>query len=109
MIATMKITRIALHTLAVSLLFGSLSPGGRTQVSVLTQHNNDERTGTNLNEVTLTPPNVNKKQFGMLFRRVVDDQVYGQPLVVANVKLRGGTHDLVYVTTVNNSVYAFDA
>ncbi len=35
----------------------------------------------------------------MLFRRVVDDQIYGQPLVVANVKLRGGTHDLVYVTT----------
>jgi hypothetical protein len=49
------------------------------------------------------------KHFGMLFRRVVDDQVYGQPLYVANVKLRGGAHDLVYVTTVNNSVYAFDA
>ena len=40
----------------------------------------------------------------MLFRRMVDDQVYGQPLVVANVGLRGGTHDLVFVTTVNNSV-----
>jgi hypothetical protein len=39
----------------------------------------------------------------------VDDQIYGQPLSVANVKLRGGTHDLVFVTTVNNSVYAFDA
>ena len=35
----------------------------------------------------------------MLFRRVVDDQIYGQPLVVANVTLHGGTHDLVYVTT----------
>ena len=66
----------------------------QTQVSVLTQHNNDERTGANLNEVILTPSNVSTKQFGMLFRRVVDDQVYGQPLYVANVKLRGGTHDL---------------
>ena len=78
-------------------------------MSVLTQHNNAERTGANLNEVILTPSNVSTKQFGMLFRRVVDDQIYGQPLVVANVKLRGGTHDLVYVTTVNNSVFAFDA
>jgi mono/diheme cytochrome c family protein len=76
---------------------------------VLTQHNNGERTGANLNEVILTPSNVNTRHFGMLFRRVVDDQIYGQPLVVANVKLRGSTHDLVYVTTVNNSVYAFDA
>jgi len=105
----MKITRIAVHTLVLSGLLGSLSPGGRTQVSVLTQHNNDQRTGTNLNEVVLTPSNVNTKQFGMLFRRVVDDQVYGQPLYVAHVTIRGGTHDLVYITTVNNSVYAFDA
>jgi hypothetical protein len=87
----------------------SVLPHTRAQVSVLTQHNNDQRTGADLNEVTLTPSSVNMKQFGMLFRRVVDDQIYGQPLYVANVKLRGGTHDLVYVTTVNNSVYAFDA
>jgi hypothetical protein len=78
------------------------------QVSVLTQHNNNERTGANLKEVILTPSKVNMKQFGMLFRRVVDDQIYGQPLYVPNIKLRGGTHDLIYVTTVNNSVYAFD-
>src|ERR1700722_1094446 len=109
MIATMKITRMAFHTLALSVLLGSLSPGGRTQVNVLTQHNNDERTGTNLNEVILTPSNVNNKQFGMLFRRVVDDQVYGQRLYVASVTILGGTHDVVYITTVNNSVYAFDA
>jgi outer membrane protein assembly factor BamB len=94
------------------LLAGMLLPGGvRAQdpVSVLTQHNDRERTGANLRETVLTPANVNAKQFGMLFKRVVDDQVYGQPLVVANVKIGGGTHDVVYVTTVNNSVYAFDA
>ncbi len=79
------------------------------QVDVLTQHNDDARTGTNLRETLLTPANVNKAQFGMLFKRVVDDQLYTQPLVVTGVQVNGGTRDLVYVTTVNNSVYAFDA
>jgi outer membrane protein assembly factor BamB len=45
----------------------------------------------------------------MLFKRTVDDQLYTQPLVVTGVAVSGGTRDLVYVTTVNNSVYAFDA
>ena len=45
----------------------------------------------------------------MIFKRVVDDQVYSQPLIVTNVNIGGGTHDVVYITTVNNSVYAFDA
>jgi hypothetical protein len=103
-----------MRTLTLFLMAGPLLWSGsgspvRSPASVLTQHNNGERTGANLNEVILTPSNVSTKQFGMLFRRVVDDQIYGQPLVVTDVKLRGGTHDLVYVTTVNNSVYAFDA
>ncbi len=79
------------------------------QVSVLTQHNDNARTGANLGETILTPSNVNGKHFGMLFKHVVDDQIYGQPLYVANVEIAGGAHDVVYVTTVNNSVYAFDA
>ena len=79
------------------------------QVNVLTQHNNTERTGANLNETVLMPSNVNARQFGMIFKRVVDDQVYSQPLIVTNVNIGGGTHDVVYITTVNNSVYAFDA
>ena len=79
------------------------------QVDVLTQHNNRARTGANLQETLLNPGNVNAKHFGMLFKRVVDDQLYTQPLVATNVKIGGGWHDLVVVTTVNNSVYAFDA
>jgi hypothetical protein len=105
----MKITTTALHAFALLLAIGSLSAVGSSRVDMLTQHNNGERTGSNLNEIILTPSNVNTKHFGLLFRRVVDDQVYGQPLYVANVKLRGGTHDVVYLTTVNNSIYAFDA
>lgn len=84
-------------------------PKCHAKVDVLTQHNNLERTGANLKEKALTPADVSVKHFGMLFKRVVDDQVYGQPLVVTDVKIGGGTHDVVYVTTVNNSVYAFDA
>ena len=79
------------------------------QVNVLMQHNNLARTGANLKETILTPANVNEKHFGMLFKHVVDDQLYSQPLVVTNVKIGSGWHDVVYVTTVNNSVYAFDA
>jgi hypothetical protein len=45
----------------------------------------------------------------MLFKRVVDDQLYTQPLIVTGVEVGGGTRDPLYVTTVNNSVYAFDA
>lgn len=79
------------------------------QVDVWTQHNDNARTGVNARETVLTPGNVNKAQFGMLFKRVLDDQMYTQPLLVTGVTVGGGTHDLVYVTTVNNSVYAFDA
>ncbi len=86
-----------------------LSTPAMAQVDVLTQHNDNARTGANLHETVLTPANVNKAHFGMLFKRVVDDQVYSQPLLVTNLSVNGGTHDVVYVTTVNNSVYAFDA
>src|ERR1039458_6130984 len=87
----------------------STSTYAHAQVDVLTQHNNNFRTGANLRETVLTPENVNPTQFGMLFKRVVDDQLYTQPLVATGIAVGGGTRDLVYVTTVNNSVYAFDA
>jgi hypothetical protein len=79
------------------------------QVDVLTQHNDNARTGANLRETVLTPANVNERHFGMLFKRIVDDQLYTQPLLVTNVEIGSGRHDVVYVKTVNNSVYAFDA
>ncbi|MFP5226673.1 MAG: hypothetical protein ACLGXA_03525 [Acidobacteriota bacterium] len=86
-----------------------LAVPSEARVDVLTQHNNLGRTGANLNETVLTLADVNQQQFGLLIRHVVDDQVYSQPLVVTDVTIGGGTHDVVYITTVNNSVYAFDA
>lgn len=99
-----------LRALAVAVLAAPFTPIALVgQVNVLTQHNDLARTGSNLQETILTPAKVNAAQFGMLFKRVLDDQVYGQPLLATKVRIGGGTHDLVYVTTVNNSVYAFDA
>jgi len=79
------------------------------QASILTEHNDNARTGANLSETVLSASNVNMQRFGMLFKRVVDDQVYSQPLYVAGVTINGAQHNVVYITTVSNSVYAFDA
>jgi outer membrane protein assembly factor BamB len=80
------------------------------RVSVVTQHNDNGRTGANLQETALTTSNVDATHFGKLFCRTVDDQIYGQPLIVTDVDVAGkGTRDVVFVATVNDSVYAFDA
>jgi hypothetical protein len=91
---------------SIPLLISSSMPA---QVNVLMQHNDIARTGANLHETVLTPANVNSRQFGMLFKHLVDDQLYTQPLLLTGVHIGGGWHDVVYVTTVNNSIYAFDA
>src|ERR1019366_4570580 len=80
------------------------------QVNVLTQHNNNSRTGANLNETVLNTSNVNSTQFGKLFSIPVDGQVYAQPLYVSNLSIPGaGTHNVVYVATEHDTVFAFDA
>jgi hypothetical protein len=79
------------------------------QVSVLTQHNNNGRTGANLQETVLTVANVNNQDFGKLAYRTVDGNIYAQPLIAAQAKTNAGTKNVAIVATENNSVYAFDA
>jgi len=80
-----------------------------TKFNVTTYHYDDLRTGWNQEEHSLTQAAVGSANFGQLARVSLDDQVDAQPLLVTNLSIAGGTHDVVYVATENNTVYAIDA
>ncbi len=84
-------------------------PMAAAQTAVTTYHYDNNRTGWNSTETVLTPANVNSSSFGLLTTVKLDDQVDAQPLLVPGMSIAGGTHDVVYVVTENNSVYAIDA
>ena len=95
----------ALAAIVLSAFGGS----AHAQVNVTTYHNDNARTGQFTQETVLTHANVNSTQFGKLFTTAVDGWVYAQPLYLANVSIGGSTHNVLYVATDHDSLYAIDA
>ncbi|HEX9345054.1 MAG TPA: hypothetical protein VF900_03970, partial [Candidatus Acidoferrum sp.] len=80
------------------------------QLPFPTSRGDNARSGANTNETVLTPANVNKNSFGRLFSVPVDYVVMAQPLYIPNVNIPGrGTHNVIYIVTQADSVYAIDA
>ena len=83
-------------------------PGG-AGTNIVTWHVDNNRSGLNPNETSLTPANVAAGTFGKLFSYLVDGYAYAEPLLMSNVTINGAKHNVLYVATENDSVYAFDA
>src|SRR5437868_5234548 len=99
-------TRVAILASAVCGCTAS-SVGAQTAIDVLTQHNDNGRTGANLAETALKPSTVSPQTFGRLFSLgPVDGQVYAQPLFVSQLSISGVVRNVLIVATEHNSVYA---
>jgi outer membrane protein assembly factor BamB len=85
------------------------APPPPTAGSVLTAQYDTNRTNSNPNETILTPNNVNVNQFGKLFSLTVDGYVYAQPLYVPTSLVPALAQNTVFVATMNNTLYAFNA
>jgi hypothetical protein len=81
----------------------------QSSTAVLMGQYNNSRTAANLQETILTPSNVSPATFGLLFTQPVDANIFAQPLYVPKLNINGALHNVAFVATLNNSVYAFDA
>jgi hypothetical protein len=87
----------------------TVGPAVTSGTDVVTYKNDLARTGQNLTETVLTLSNVNATSFGKLRFLSTDGKVDAQPLYVSALTVQGATHNVVFVATENDSVYAFDA
>src|SRR5258706_14568517 len=99
----MKLSQVCLISLLAMLV-------GTTQaaVTIPTQRGDNGRSGLTPSETTLTLQNVNSNTFGLLFERPVSGDMYPQPLIVSGLSIGGGTHNVVFLGTASNNVYAYD-
>ena len=98
------------HTIFTSLFLSVvLVSSAIAQQPFLTSRGDTTRSGANTHETILTPSNVNTASFGSLFSVPLDYQALAQPLYVPNVNIGGQTHNVIYVVTQADSVYAIDA
>src|SRR6267378_726036 len=102
--------KMIIRWLSVVQFFFLLALPSSAQLNVTTERYDASRTGANLNETALTTSNVNSTQFGKLYSYTVSGSVQAQPLYLSSVTIPGlGTHNVLYVATMNDIVYAFDA
>jgi hypothetical protein len=101
---------LRVRLLFLFILLCSCARGSSAQINVTTERYDQSRLGANLNETQLNTSNVNVNSFGKLWSYQVSGSVYAQPLYVQNVTIQGkGVHNILYVVTMNDVVYAFDA
>ena len=99
------VTRAALSVFCLLLASIPASP----QINVLAERYDNARSGANLNETQLNSSNVNVNNFGKLWSYSVDGSLQAQPLYISNVIVGGTSHNVLYVATMNDKAYAFDA
>ena len=113
-----KGTRLRFHRstapscIVIILLIGSfaiLATPGFSQVNILTNKTDNTRSGLNSSETLLTAANVNSGQFGKLYAFNVDGYVSAQPLYMSGLTVNGASHNVVFVATEHDSVFAIDA
>ena len=104
-----RVRKVSALELLLLLLLLCVHVAAIAQVNVYTRSYDLARTGQNLQETILTPANVNSNTFGWLFTVPTDGEVYAQPLYVSNLAIAGGTHNVVFVASMRNTVYAIDA
>ena len=99
-----------LYVVALAVLAVAFGPSAQALQPVLQRGYDAGVSGANLAEVTLNTSNVALSTFGLVFKLPVDDNIFAQPLYVPGVAISGqGTHNVVYVATMSDSLYAFDA
>jgi hypothetical protein len=105
--------KAVLRLISIICFLANLNPltvFAQNSIGVFTSRYDNQRTGQDRSETVLTPKNVTQAQFGKVFSFAVDGQIYAQPLWVYALKIPGlGTHNVVFVETQMDSVYAFDA
>jgi hypothetical protein len=107
--ARRSIHTITARSVAQSSALGSAKVWVTDYPGMFTYHADRFRSGVNLKEFALTKNTVTSATFGKVFSRVVDGQIYAQPLYVANLTIAGAKHNVVFVATEHSSVYAFEA
>jgi hypothetical protein len=103
-----RCSALSLHISSLAICLALLS-SAFGQVPFTTSRGDNARDGANASETVLTPTNVNLNSFGHLLSIPVDYVVMAQPLYMPKVKIGKTTHNVVYVVTQADSVYAIDA